>query len=58
MHVSTAQGPGRWNSPRRAAVYMAESLALAVLENLVHMTDKTSRAATFVWPLCSLMELA
>jgi RES domain-containing protein len=38
MHVSTAQGPGRWNSPRRAAVYMAESLALAVLENLVHMT--------------------
>src|ERR1035441_841320 len=29
---------GRWNSPGRAAVYMAESVALAVLENLVHMS--------------------
>ena len=28
---------GRWNSPGRAGVYMAESIALAVLENLVHM---------------------
>jgi len=29
---------GRWNSPGRAVVYMAESVALAVLENLVHMS--------------------
>jgi RES domain-containing protein len=28
---------GRWNSPGRAVVYMAESISLAVLENLVHM---------------------
>jgi RES domain-containing protein len=42
MRVSTAQGArrvgGRWNSSGRAGVYMAESIALAVLENLVHMT--------------------
>src|ERR1039457_1781941 len=29
---------GRWNSSGRAVVYMAESIALAVLDNLVHMT--------------------
>jgi RES domain-containing protein len=29
---------GRWNSPGRAAIYMAESVSLAVLENLVHMS--------------------
>ena len=29
---------GRWNSPGRTVVYMAESIALAVLENLVHMS--------------------
>lgn len=29
---------GRWNSSGRAVVYMAESVALAVLENLVHMS--------------------
>ena len=28
---------GRWNSPGRRVVYMADSVALAVLENLVHM---------------------
>src|SRR5450432_2475776 len=28
---------GRWNSPGKRVVYMAESLSLAVLENLVHM---------------------
>lgn len=29
---------GRWNSPGRPMVYMAQSVALAVLENLVHMS--------------------
>jgi len=28
---------GRWNSPGRAVVYLAESVSLAVVENLVHM---------------------
>ena len=28
---------GRWNSPGRPVVYMAESISLAVLENLVHL---------------------
>ena len=28
---------GRWNSRGRAVVYMSQSIALAVLENLVHM---------------------
>ena len=31
---------GRWNSPGRAVVYMTESVALAVLENLVHMSPQ------------------
>ena len=31
---------GRWNSPGRAMVYMAESVSLAVLENLVHMSKE------------------
>jgi RES domain-containing protein len=29
---------GRWNSAGRSVVYMAESISLAVLENLVHMS--------------------
>jgi RES domain-containing protein len=29
---------GRWNSSGRPVVYMAESISLAVLENLVHMS--------------------
>lgn len=29
----------RWNSPGRPIVYMAETVSLAVLENLVHMTN-------------------
>jgi RES domain-containing protein len=31
---------GRWNSPGQPLVYMAESVALAVLENLVHMSKQ------------------
>ena len=31
---------GRWNSPGRAVVYMAEGISLAVLENLVHMSRR------------------
>jgi RES domain-containing protein len=31
---------GRWNSPGRTVVYMAESMALAVLENLVRVTPR------------------
>jgi RES domain-containing protein len=31
---------GRWNSPGRAVVYMSESVSLAVLENLVHMSKE------------------
>ena len=29
---------GRWNSPGRPVVYTAQSIALAVLENLVHVS--------------------
>jgi len=29
---------GRWNTPGRAVVYASQSVALAILENLVHMT--------------------
>jgi RES domain-containing protein len=31
---------GRWNSPGHAVVYMAGSVSLAVLENLVHMSKE------------------
>ncbi len=31
---------GRWNTPGRPVVYMAESIALAILENLVHLSKR------------------
>ena len=46
----------RWNSPGRAAVYMAGSIALAVLENLVHMTRQDFPRGMFAWPPCFQME--
>ncbi len=38
---------GRWNSPGNAVVYLAESLSLAVLENLVHM-DRRNFPSSYV----------
>jgi len=35
---------GRWNSSGHAVVYMAQSISLAVLENLVHMSKADSPA--------------
>ncbi|BCX46450.1 RES domain-containing protein [Haloferula helveola] len=39
---------GRWNSPGRRVVYLANSRALAALETLVHLTTPGSRAKAFV----------
>lgn len=41
---------GRWNSPGKPVVYMAESVALAVLENLVHMSAADFPAGYVIVP--------
>lgn len=40
---------GRWNSPGLPAIYCADSLALAVLEILVHAVSVEERADPRVW---------
>ncbi len=40
---------GRWNSPGLPAIYCADSLALAVLEILVHAVTAEERADPRVW---------
>jgi RES domain-containing protein len=45
---------GRWNSPGLPAIYAAESLALAVLEILVHAVTPEERADPRVWFRISL----
>jgi RES domain-containing protein len=39
--AGAAEFPGRWNSPGMRVVYCADSLALAALEALVHVEDRT-----------------
>ncbi len=48
-HAFDGEGPrlygSRWNSPGRRVVYVSESLALAVLEVLVHLQDTSILSA-------------
>lgn len=39
---------GRWNSPGKAALYVAENISLAVLETLVHL-DPSHLPTDYVW---------
>jgi RES domain-containing protein len=45
---------GRWNSPGLPVIYCAQSLALAVLEILVHASTPQERADARVWFALSL----
>ena len=47
---------GRWNSPGNAVVYLAESLSLAVLENLVHM-DRRNFPSNYVHLMAHIPDL-
>ena len=48
---------GRWNSPGRAVVYMAESIALAVVgESGAYDQTGLPARVVFVWPLYSPLE--
>ena len=38
--IGAKKAGGRWNSPGYAVVYMAQSISLAVLENLVHLSKQ------------------
>ena len=42
---------GRWNSPGTAVVYCSESLALATLEILVHLGDRSILASYLAFPV-------
>jgi RES domain-containing protein len=65
-HAFDGEGPrhygGRWSSPGRRLVYVSESLALAVLEVLVHVQDTSILPAystisvTFDDPLVSSVD--
>jgi RES domain-containing protein len=55
---------GRWNSPGRAAVYLADSRALAALETMVHLSPRSQKTryllfeVSFAADLVTAMDMA